>query len=337
MRVLFDHGLPFSLAHGGFQMQIEQTKSSLEQIGVEVTYLRWWDDQQTGDIIHYFGRPSAGYIHLAQQKGLRVVMSELMGGLAARPPALRTVQRLLMTAAKTALPKPFIERLAWESYLLADAIISLTNWEAELAKEMFYAPRSRVHVVPNGVESEFLETNGGNPPSERNKWLVCTATITERKRVVALARAAANAEVPVWVIGKPYSTDDPYHALFLRAIAESKGVVRYDGPVSNRQELASIYANARGFVLLSTMESLSLSALEAAACGCPLLLSDQQWARSSFGNKVAYCPVGNSESASGAKLREFYEKAPMLKPPPRPQSWPEVATMLKDIYASVLR
>lgn len=46
MKVLFDHSFPFALAHGGFQIQIEQTKAALESLGVSVDYLRWWDDSQ---------------------------------------------------------------------------------------------------------------------------------------------------------------------------------------------------------------------------------------------------------------------------------------------------
>ena len=55
MKILFDHSAPFLLAHGGQQIQIEETKRALEQIGIEVEWLRWWDSAQTGNIIHYFG------------------------------------------------------------------------------------------------------------------------------------------------------------------------------------------------------------------------------------------------------------------------------------------
>jgi hypothetical protein len=34
MKILFDHPNPFLLAHGGFQIQIEQTQKALEGIGI---------------------------------------------------------------------------------------------------------------------------------------------------------------------------------------------------------------------------------------------------------------------------------------------------------------
>ena len=62
MKILFNHNFPFALAHGGMQTQIEQTQAALQSVGLEVEPLRWWDDLQRGDLIHYFGmkakRPS---------------------------------------------------------------------------------------------------------------------------------------------------------------------------------------------------------------------------------------------------------------------------------------
>ena len=56
MKVLLYHLTPFALAHGGLQIQILQSRSALEKLGVEVEFLRWMDPGQTGDILHFFGR-----------------------------------------------------------------------------------------------------------------------------------------------------------------------------------------------------------------------------------------------------------------------------------------
>src|ERR1700743_1125326 len=77
MKVLFDHPWPFALAHGGFQIQIEQTKAALERRGIQVEFIRWWDDQQSGDLIHYFGPPSVAYLGAAHEKGLPVAVTHL--------------------------------------------------------------------------------------------------------------------------------------------------------------------------------------------------------------------------------------------------------------------
>ncbi len=330
MKILFDHPNPFLLAHGGFQTQIEQTKEALQKIGVEVEYLQWGEANQSGALIHFFGRPSASYIEFAHAKNIKIVMTELLGGLAARPAVARSVQRALILCARRVLPKPFTAKLAWESYKIADAVIALTSFEAGLMRTMFDAAPDKVHVVPNGVENVFLES----ATSARGKWLVCTATITERKRVLETVQAALEAETPLWTIGKPYSESDPYFRKFRDLCFENPQVLRYEGAIEDRQQLARIYREARGFVLLSSMESLSLSALEAAACECPLLLSDLPWARSVFDDKAMYCPIASTPRKAKA-LREFYNSAPNLKSPSKPLSWDEVALQLKAIYDRV--
>ena len=330
MKVLFDHPNPFRLAHGGFQIQIEQTKSALQDAGVEVEFLRWWDVNQTGEIIHFFGRPPATYIEFAHAQGIKVVIGELLGGLAARPAPYRLLQRLLIEGSRKILPPALTAKLAWEAYETANAIVALTAFEAELMIQMFRAPRQRVHVIPNGVEAEFFNS----PASMRGKWLVCTATITERKRIVHLAQAAVQAQTPLWVIGRAYTEDDPYFAKFGELHSAHPDILRYDGAIDDRAQLARIYREARGFVLLSSMESLSLSALEASACACPLLLSDLPWAKGAFGGQAGYCPVTEQIEITARHLREFYDHPILL--PPLPKSWPEVARQIKIVYDGVL-
>jgi glycosyltransferase involved in cell wall biosynthesis len=223
-------------------------------------------------------------------------------------------------------------RMRWESYLLSDACIALTPWEAHLMNCLFGAPKNRIHVVSNGVENVFFSTE----KAARGKWLLCTATITERKRVLELAQAAVRAQSPVWIIGKAYSESDPYARQFFSLAGQHPDMIRYEGAIQDRAKLAQIYRRARGFVLLSAMETLSLASLEAAGCGCPLLLSDLPWARVTFGAAATYCPLTTSVKRTAESLREFYDEAPRLPAPPKPASWKEVGRQFKTIYEELL-
>jgi glycosyltransferase involved in cell wall biosynthesis len=323
--------LPFALAHGGAQTQMEQTTAGLRAIGVEVEPLGWWDGRQTGDIIHCLGRMPSEYIHFAHQKGIKVVLAELLTAQSSRSRGQLRVQKIISRVVERLAPPHFVAAFNWQSYRLADACVALTSWEAWLMTYLFQAPAGRVHVVPNGVEEIFFRP----PPGARGKWLVCTATITGRKRILELARAAILAQTPVWIIGKAYAEADDYARQFLVLARQHPEIIRYDGPVPDREQLARIYREARGFVLLSNMESLSLSALEAAACACPLLLSDLPWARSTFGDRASYCPVMSPQNTA-AILRRFYNEAPALKTPPKPETWIQVAHRFKKIYETVL-
>jgi glycosyltransferase involved in cell wall biosynthesis len=332
MKILIDHQLPFLLAHGGLQTQIERTKAALEAAGVEVEYLRWWDAGQSGDVIHFFGRANPSHIDFAHAKGMKYVMSDLLTGQGSRTRTQLRAQSAIEKSLRAIVPPTFLSNFRWDAYTKADAVVVLTAWEGEIVRILFGAPSDRLHVVPNGVEAEFFRSP--NDTERQGDELVCTATITERKRVFELAEAAIVAQVPLKVLGSPYGQNDPYFLRFSRLAAKHADVIQYIGPVNSRSELARIYKSARGFVLLSTMESLSLSALEAAAAGCPLLLSDLPWARCTFGDNATYCPLANPERTA-EKLLDFHKKAPRLPVPPPPPTWEAVAGQLLAIYRNL--
>lgn len=332
MKILVNCPLPFALAHGGHQIQIQRTLAALEAAGVQVEPVRWWDENQAGDLIHYFGRMPVGHIQLAHQKHLKVVMAELLTEQGSRSNLQLRLQKILSRAIERLAPGNFVYAFNWASYRLADACIALTPWEADIMHTLFGAPQERLHVVTNGVEDIFLNSR----KTARGPWLVCTATITGRKRVLELAQAAVHAQTPVWIIGQAYGESDPYARQFCALAKQQPLIIRHEGPVHDRARLAQIYREARGFVLLSAMESLSLSALEAAACECPLLLGDLPWARGTFGGTAKYCPVTKSIETTSRVLREFYDAAPALPAPPKPASWMEIGRQLKQIYERVL-
>lgn len=332
MKILVNCTLPFMLAHGGQAIQIQCTLAALHELGVEAEPFRWWDEHQTGDLIHYFGRMPAEQIHFAHQKKIKVVMAELLTAQGSRSPGQLRRQKLLSRAIARLAPRSFIGAFNWDSYRLADACIALTPWEKHLMEYMFAADPKKTFVVPNGVEEVFFQS----PQTGRGPWLVCTATITERKRVLELGQAAVAAQVPVWIIGTAYADSSAYAQKFFALAHEHSQYIRYEGGINNRTELAKIYRAARGFVLLSSMESLSLSALEASACECPLLLSDLPWARSTFTTGATFCPATPSRAITAASLRQFYAAAPQLPLPPKPATWPEVARQFKAVYEKVL-
>src|SRR5262249_32940947 len=153
-------------------------------------YMRWWELEQPSDIIHYFGRPWTQYVVRGQQKGYKMIMSDLLTGLGSRPQPARMLQKGIQMAAQSVMGDGLLNRLSWDCFKQVDACIALTPWERRLMIEMFDAPPERVHCIPNGVEDVFLEKRTA---AAREPWLVSTATITERKRALELAQAAVAA------------------------------------------------------------------------------------------------------------------------------------------------
>jgi glycosyltransferase involved in cell wall biosynthesis len=332
MKVVFDCRVPYAFAHGGLQIQIEQTLAALRRIGVDAEPLRWWDENQKVDILHYFGRIPFVLLEIARQKGAKVIFSDFLGDVAARPQRKIRLQRIVVRTLRGILTPQRAAGLNWESYRQADACIALNPWERHLMNYIFDAPMERTHVVLNGVEDLFFKS----APAARGEWLICTATIRDLKRNYEVAAAAVEAQTPIWMIGKPYSETDAYARKFIALAKQRPKWIRYEGAIDDRERLARIYRDARGFVLLSVYESLSLSALEAAACQCPLLLSDLPWARSVFKEGARYCPVGSTGETARA-LRSFYDAAPTMQLAETPMTWTQVAEQLAGVYRSVAR
>jgi glycosyltransferase involved in cell wall biosynthesis len=269
---------------------------------------------------------------MAQTQGLKVVMSDLLSETGSRSRLRLWVQKWAARGLAQTLPRDLVNRIGWPAYRLADACLAGTSHEARLMHYLFGAPAEKVHVVPNGVENTFLNS----PPTPRGPWLVCTGTITDRKRVLELAEAAVVAQTPVWIVGKPYVDSDPYARRFFEVAAKHPRILRFEGAIPDRIRLAQVYREARGFVLLSTRETRSLSSEEAAACECPLLLSDLPWARSVFQASASYCPITPDKARTAGVLRRFYDAAPTLPPPPKPLAWVEVGRKLRAIYEGLL-
>ena len=331
MKVLFHSFHPFRFVDGGAQTQIEQMRLALLQVGVEVEWLRWWDRRQEGDIIHQFGRAPTVFLTEAQQSGFRVVATELLGGTGARPRWQLGAYKLFGRLVRGLGVEHRVERF-WGGILArADAVVASTAWEAKLMREIFGVAPEKVHVVSDAAQDVYLSSQ----PLERGPWLVSIGRIQAIKRMVELAEAALVAKTPLWVIGRPHRQGDAYSERFMKLAREHPREIRYEGFVP-QERLVQAYREARGFVLLSQHETNSLAALEAAACECPLLLTDLPWARTTRGDRASYCPPRASTLTTARILREFYDSAPNLPRPPRPPSWAEVARQLKGIYESLL-
>jgi glycosyltransferase involved in cell wall biosynthesis len=331
MKILFNHDLPFLLARGGIQTQIEQTKAALERLGIEVEWLRWWDDGQRGDVIHFFGATPTIHLRFARAKGIPLVMTVLFTETCNRSAARLRRQGF---AVRILLALPFgegvKEQLSWRSFLLADSNVVGLEVERRVLDLVYHVPRERTAIVPLGLSASFLQAGAG---LRSEPHLICVGTITERKNCVPLAQLARRAEVPVLFVGSPYAESDPYWKEFSGLI--DGRCVRHHPHVADEAQLIALLQAARGAVVMSRYENWCLAAHEAAACGLPLLVPDLPWSRECFGDEVRYFK-GNL-AADVQILRRFHADCPQLRAPANKLvSWEEVAVRLRDVYARVL-
>ena len=333
MKVLFSNNLPFFLAHGGTQTLLESLMRELANLGVEVEPERWWDDQQTGDILHYMNRAPILNVRAAHAKGFKVVMTENLDKTASRSRLELFGQRWVTELARTVLPGGMTNRLGWEVYRELDAMVYVVEHEWETAKYLFRANPARGFIIPQGVETEALADLAR--PQTQEDYLICVASIDPRKNSVLLAQAARLAEVPVVFLGKPYALDNPYFLEFQKCVDNK--TVRYPGFVSTGEKHRYL-RGARGFVLLSQFESGCIAVYEAAAAGLPLLLSDLPWANKVYQQARGTAFVSLKSAGKIAPvLRAFHGQArrqpgttfPLL-------TWRQVAERYVELYRKLL-
>jgi len=332
MKVLLDHSSPFALAHGGVQIQIEESKAALERAGLEIEYLRWWDEGQNGDLIHYFGAPSVAYLKMARDKNIPVVVTHMFSAACNRSPLQLKIQGAV-TRTLMALPcwGMIKNQLNWKSFHMADRMIVGLQAERRVLRTVHGVSPDKIVNVPLGLHQAFLEVG---KPSRSESRLITTGTITRVKRSVELALMARQAQVSILFVGKPYHRDDPYWKKFA-ALIDNHFVFHRDH-IDSRAEMIGLLQSSRGFVIYSQFENWCLSAHEAVACGLPLLVPDLPWSRECFAAQASYLDA-KTTSQNPAKLRSFYENCPSLSAPAiKLYSWDDVAGQLKACYQSLL-
>ena len=326
MKVVFSHHLPFSLAHGGMQTLIESLMRELSVLGVEVEPERWWEPNQTCDVMHFVQRPHQGNAELAKQKGRKLLMTENYDVVASESRS-RLLLRSVATRAARAIVPGFDRKLSF--YRELDALVYVVPHEWRVVQQIYGLPAERGNIIPHGLDPSVIEALGKAEPE--GDYLVSVGTICPRKNSVLLAQCAKQAKTPVVFVGKPFSTDDAYFIEFQQLI--DGRYVRFAGYIPEEEKF-KIVRGARGFVLLSQGESGCIAVYEAAACGLPLLVSDLPWAANGYPASERLRLVSLS-NASGivAALKGFYEQAHRGQTMTFPiRTWREVAEMYVSVY-----
>lgn len=332
MRVIFSHYIPFFLAHGGSQTLIEELMAALKRRGIEAEPERWWDENQSGDILHFISRPRMAQIRLAKQKGFKTVLTDLLDQTASRSKSKLFAQRAIVRFGRR-FGQGFLERLAWDAYEELDAMVFAVSAEWDTVRYLFDATPGRGHVIGWGMRAEVLESLAQPAPEE--DYLISMATIAPRKNTLELARAAKAAGTPIVFTGKPYAADDPYFKEF-QSLVDGR-IVRYAGFVDEERK-RQLLRSARGFVLLSQFESGCVAVYEASAAGLPLLLSDLPWARFGYpgADPLALLPLGSHQRTVEA-LKTFYASAHRMKRTTFPiLTWDQIADRYIEIYKTIL-
>jgi glycosyltransferase involved in cell wall biosynthesis len=153
------------------------------------------------------------------------------------------------------------------------------------AERLLSFPGNRISIIPNIVEEiyfDYEKSYGESSSFGIENYLVCTGNICPRKNQLILAQAAIQEAIPLLIVGRSLPGDDEYADALGKLIEKSVSIRWVHGLPAHSPELRAAYCKSVGFALISSDETQPISALEAAAMGKPLLLSDRPWAKQSF-------------------------------------------------------
>lgn len=162
------------------------------------------------------------------------------------------------------------------SHRLADRIVTSSP-------EGFRIPSEKVEVIGQAIDTALFSLR--EAPTRREE-IVYVGRVAPRKRIellievlAALGRLRPEAPLRLRVVGPTLPRDRGYEAS-LRRRAEDLGVagrLELAGPV-DREAIPALYGHAFLHLNVSRTGSMDKTVLEALACGCPVLTSNEAYA-----------------------------------------------------------
>ncbi len=146
--------------------------------------------------------------------------------------------------------------------------ITPSEWTRNDLCELAGVNRSLVSVIPHGVSS-FVDAVGVVPRAQRRPYIVAVGTVEPRKRYDLLLDAIASLEPSpeLCLVGQPgWNTEE-----LQKRLQTTPGVTWLRNATD--QEVRRLLAGAMALAVPSLAEGFGLGALEAMACGTPVVSS----------------------------------------------------------------
>ena len=264
-----------------------------ERLQYDLLYSHYWLSGEVACLL----RPqlAAGWAHIAHTLGL--VKNRTLASGARPEPSLRI-------------------RVEGEIAQQADLLIASTADEGDDLTNAYHADPERVFVVPPGVDLATFQPIDRSEARRKigydsGRLLLFVGRLERLKGVEIAIRALARLrnrdhdDLRLIVLGEDSRDGDESEKERLKAVASMLGVrdrVDFLGSVV-QHELPYFYAAADACVMPSYSESFGLVALEAQACGCPVVASGVSGLRSVVRDEVSgYLIDGHDPGAYAERI-----------------------------------
>ncbi len=154
-------------------------------------------------------------------------------------------------------------------------VVTVSEYNRRWLAERHGIPSERVHVVHCGIDPSFFGLNGEHAAEASEPLVVCVARLQPIKGLEFLVEACASLKRRGYRFRCAILGEGPERPALERRIAEQQlgGVVELMGQQSQEVVRQSLW-KAVLFVLPSRSEALSVSTMEAMACGVPAVVTN---------------------------------------------------------------
>lgn len=187
--------------------------------------------------------------------------------------------------------------------------------------ELYGVPERLITVTHHGIDPAFRP--GGGPGS----YVLFVGAIQQRKNPLAAAVAASEAGLRLVVAGP--TRDHELARELARRGADLRGYL-------DKPALAGLYRGAACLVLPSRFEGFGLPALEAMACGTPVVATPEPALEEVCGDAALYAPPERLGDAVKQAVRERARLAEAGRARASRFTWRETAERTVEVYREVL-
>lgn len=234
----------------------------------------------------------------------------------------------------------------------AKKIITVSNFSKNEILNLYKNIENKVCVIYNGVSEEFKPLDSSTVETFLKKhgitkpYILTVSNLQPRKNLTGLLRAfftilnqENNFPCSLVIAGKKLWLYDEIFSE-IRSSAFKNKVILTDYLQDN--ELVALYSSAEIFVYVSFYEGFGLPALEAMACGCPVIISEKSSMVEVVENAGIFVNPNNTNEISSAIKKLYFDKTlrTQMKQKAIKQakkfSWTKCAAETLKIYKSIV-
>lgn len=279
---------------GGGEIVLEQVEKYVGRAGVEVKRFDMWNDRiEDFDILHVFGsvKDCLALMKVAKSRDVKVALesifwSDFRRAFCEDGSVLKKTELALRHAMK--LTCPFFPSSRRKMFQTADIIFPNSENEAVQISRLFAIPKSKMFVVPNGVDTKY---SAARPDLFHKKYglkdfVLSVGRVEPRKNQLNLIRAMKNVDRDLVLVGDCVSGCEGYYE---KCRKEAGDRTHFLGHIVHGSDLLmSAYAACDVFVLPGWFETPGLAALEAALAGAKVVATEGGSTKEYFHDKVHY-------------------------------------------------